>query len=143
MKSDFAATVMVPVVLRLMLAPPAGAGPLRVTVHVAPAPGLNEAGLQATELTVGGMLICAPVAVMGIADPWGLDATGLLTPMGIAPVPETVTEPVATTPLAMVFWFEPVATHSKPLAAVAHVNDFPAAVNAGPAMIERLVTLCG
>ena len=143
MASDFAETATAPVALRLTFAPPAVAGPLSVTVHAADALGLNEAGLQAKELTVGAILICAPVAVREIAEPTGSEAMAPPMPRLIAPDPEAVAEPVATTPLPIAFWFRPLATHEYPFAVEAHVNDFPAAVNAGPAVIERLVMLRG
>jgi hypothetical protein len=127
-------------VLRPTVTPPAAAGPLRVTVQAAEPPGLNEAGLQVRELIVRGLLICAPVALREIEDPWGSDP---MAPIAIAPAPETVAEPVATTPSAMTFWFGPSAMHAYPPVVATHVNDFPAAVNAGPAVMERLVTLWG
>ena len=137
-----------PAVLRPTVTPPAAAGPLRVTVQAAEPPGPKEAGLQARELIVGEliggeMLICAPVALTEIEDPWGSDPMAPLAPITIAPAPETVAEPVATTPSAMTFWFGPSAMHAYPPLVATHVNDFPADVNAGPAVMERLVTLWG
>lgn len=140
---DFAATVRVPAVLRLTVMPPAAAGPLRVTMQTAELPGLNDVGLQASELTVKGVLSCAPVALIETGDPSGFDAMAPLSPKAIVPDPETVADAVATTPFAMTFWFGPLAMHASPPVVVAQVNDFPAAVNAGPAVIEKLVTLCG
>jgi hypothetical protein len=140
---DFAATETFPAVLRLRLAPPALAGPLRVTMQVAEPPGLNEAGLQARELTVRGKLIWAPVALTETGDPWAFDARAPFTPNAIVPDPETVAEAVATTPLAITFWLGPSAMHAYPPLVVTHVNDFPVAVNAGPATMETFVTPCG
>jgi hypothetical protein len=135
--------VRAPAVLRPTVTPPAAAGPLRVTVQAAEPPGLNEAGLQARELIVEETLIGAPAALTETEDPWGSDPMAPLAPITIAPAPETVAEPVATTPSAMTFWFGPSAMHAYPPFVATHVNDFPAEVNAGPAVMERLVTLWG
>jgi hypothetical protein len=66
-----------------------------------------------------------------------------LTPKAVVPDPETVAEAVATTPLAITFWFKPSAMHEYPPVVVTHVNDLPAAVKADPAVMDTLVTFCG
>ncbi len=110
--SEFTAVAIPPVAPRLTFAPPAPAGPLRVTVQVAEAPGPSEAGLQARELIVAATaaLICPPVAVIGTAVPLEAAATAPL--ILIAADPAMVAETVAIRPFAMTFWFGPVATHS-------------------------------
>ena len=112
MRSEFTELTIPPVAPRMTFAPPAPAGPLRVTVQAAEAPGPSEAGLHARELIVTevGGLTCPPVAVIGIAVPFGDDATAPV--ILIAAEPETVAEMVAIRPFAMRFWFGPLATHS-------------------------------
>jgi hypothetical protein len=138
--SELAAMATLPVPPRLTIAPPAPAGLLRVTVQVAEAPWLNEAGLHARERTVTGTIVTRPpAAAKEIPAPLGSDARAPLTPMTIAADPETVAETVATTPFAIAIWFGPLATHANVPGLAAHVNDFPAAVNDGPAVTEMLV----
>jgi len=95
---EFAATETAPEVLRPRLTPPAPAVPSSVTVQAAEPPGLNEAGLQARELTIRGMLICTPVAFTEIEEPWASDARAPPMPNTIVPAPEMVADAVATTP---------------------------------------------
>jgi hypothetical protein len=141
---EFTVMAIPPVAPRLTLAPLAPAGPLRVTVQIAEAPGLSEAGLHAREPIVERAgLTCPPLAVTEIAVPLGADSMAPVTLTKVAADPEKVAETVATTPFAITFWFGPLATHSNPLGVTAHVNDFPAAVNDVPGVMERLVTLEG
>jgi hypothetical protein len=143
--SEFTAMAILPVAPRLTFAPLVPAGPLRVTVQIAEAPGLNEAGLHASELIVAATdgLIHPPAAATEMAIPLGADAKPPLTFKKATADAEMVPETLATTPFATTFWFGPLAMHSSPLGVTAHVKDFPAAINDGPAVMERLVTLEG
>ena len=94
--------------LRPMIPPP---DPLRVTVQVLEALWAKLPGLHAMELTTAATLTVPPAPVTAIASPVG-EAPRLL-PMvtGTAPLPDRVTDRVATTPSEMGLEFIPHATH--------------------------------
>jgi hypothetical protein len=66
---------------RLTVTPPEGAGSTNWTVHEVDAPNISPVGLHASDDTSGGVGVMGactkpPVAVKGIIEPPGSDATG-------------------------------------------------------------------
>lgn len=101
--------------LRPTLTPPEPAVPLRLTAQTLELPGPSELGTQPRPLTIGAAttVIDPPVAVTVTPSPAGDAPSALVTPI-VAPsaLTDTVTETVATTPLAMILLFIPVATQA-------------------------------
>lgn len=126
-----------------------GARPFTVTVQVAAACALKEAGAQATPVTVkeeigGGLMAMLPPLAETVSTPPAGDAANAF-PKPIATVPvaasESDIESVATTPLEIMVEFEPETRQVYPATVVVHDRDFPAAVVAGPAATLTLGTL--
>lgn len=110
--SEVAPVLMLPVVPRATLAPPAPAGLLRVTEQEAVAPGANNRGLHTIELTVTpgvGKLTVPPVVVIETRFPLEPTPIALFTPMLMAVEPDIVADTVATTPFTITFAFMPLA----------------------------------
>jgi hypothetical protein len=98
--------------LRATVPPPV---PLRITVQVLEAPGAKIPGLHTIELIelIAGAatLTVPPVPVTAIASPIGEAPKTLPIVMGRLPVPDGVTDRVATTPSEIALEFNPQATH--------------------------------
>src|SRR5271169_1813337 len=111
-----AGTVRVELVLvRVTVAPPAGAAPLRVTVQVEVPELFKVAGRQARDLTVGKSaappVTVPPVAERKMAFPPGNDAVLLLTPITVVVTPAAMVRfTTATVPFEMMPAFIPEAT---------------------------------
>ncbi len=148
-----AATVTDPGTLRLVLvlvrvtvAPPAGAAPDRVTVQVELPELLKVAGRQDREVTVGHAppVTVPPVAERGMAVPAAEAATVLLTPIAVVATPTAMVRfTTATVPLEMVPALIPEATQLYVPELAAQVNVLLAAVRAAPALWEIETTLAG
>ena len=96
--------------VRPMVPPPE---PLRVTVQVLEALGAKDAGVHAmelTELTTAPTLTVPPVPDTGIESPVG-EAPILVRVTGRLPLPDGVTDTVATTPFEIALEFIPHTTH--------------------------------
>lgn len=139
-----AGTVMLPVDPSVTAAPPDPAAALSVTVQVVSAPGPRAVGLQVVEVIVGRAVATTmepPLPVIVTALPAGSEPNELLTAMVV--VPETVAERLATMPLPIAVVFMPLAMQLYPPARGEHVNVLPAAVSAGPAVIDIFVAVEG
>jgi hypothetical protein len=144
-------TVRVELVLvSVTLAPPLGAAPDRVTVHVAEDPEVRLAGEHCKPETVGMLdkitLIVPPVPVMFASVPLGNDPITLLigSESRVALlVAERLAVTTATTPLLMAVAFIPDATHAKVPALELQLSVSPTAVSAGPATALREATAVG
>ena len=129
-------TVRVGLVLdRATVAPPMGAGPVNVTVHVELLEALRAAGRHARDVTVGR---APPVTVPPVADRAmfhpSADAAKLLIAIAVVAAPTgSVRFTVATVPLAIMPASIPYATQVYPRVTGAQLNDLLAAVRAGPA----------
>ena len=95
--------------------PPAGAGPLRLTVQLEVPGTESEAGLHPNELRRDGADVTVTAPALPVTDkapPAGEAAIGLDKPIVIDPDDtDGVTETVATTPSAMAPVFKPLAMH--------------------------------
>jgi hypothetical protein len=126
-------------------APPAGAAPLKLTVHVELADPITDAGLHDSPCRVLGAvptLIDAPVPVM-LSEPALPDAATVFeTPTEVVvAAADNVKLTEATTPLAIGALFIPLSTHVYELAEPAeHESDFPAADAAPSAVAVMLAT---
>ncbi len=136
------------VLVRVTLAPPAGAAPLKVTVQVELAPVPRLAGEHCNADTVGRVAwtVIVPLVpetakpVPSAADPIRLPSVNG-TDEAVPADNATVT--TATTPLPIPFAFMPEATHIAEPLAVLQLRVFPAAVRAGPAAKLTEVTFAG
>jgi hypothetical protein len=91
-----------------MVPPP---DPLRVTVQVVAAPEVNVPGLHVMELIAVTPVMVTPVAVTATASPDAEAPILLLIVIGTSPLPDWVSDRVATNPSEMVLEFKPQATH--------------------------------
>jgi hypothetical protein len=133
-------------------APPAAAGAVRVTRQLVAAPLDKVALPQVTEamagVAAGGGGNAAPepatlplVAATAIACPDADTPIVFTTVIAAELAPgASVTATVAATPLAMIPEFIPDVVQVYVPDAAEQVSDFPAAVNAGPAVTTRLDT---
>lgn len=136
------------VLVRVTLAPPAGAAPLKVTVQVEFAPELRLAGEHCKPDTVGRgawTTIVPLVPETGNAVPSARDPIRLPSVRGTdGPLPaDSVTVTTATTPLPIAVAFIPDAMQIAEPMAELQLRVFPAAVNAGPAAKLTAVTFAG
>ena len=126
------------VVDKATAAPPVGAGPVNVTVHVELLEALRAVGTHARDVTVGRAppVTSPPVADRGMFRP-SADAAKLSIAIAVVTTPTaSVRFTVATVPLAIVPPFIPYATQVYPRRTGAQLNDLLAAVSAGPAFTE-------
>jgi hypothetical protein len=140
--TDGETTLMPPVVLSATVAPPVPAGSAEVIGQVDAASGINEPGLQASELGVTGArtLTVPPVAVIVTTRPPGVAPRALVASIAVAVEEETVADKVATTPLAIASAFIPLSMQVYPSDPAAHVILLPPAVEAAPAITEMFET---
>jgi len=146
-----AATVTDPGTTRRLLldvretaAPPVGAGPLSVTVHVEMPRLFRAAGLQETELTAGNapLVTVPPVAVTETVLAAGRTPKTLVTPIEVLVTPAAMVKfTTAMTPFAIIAWFKPEARQLYVPEPEAQVNVLAAAVAAAPALAEIDTTL--
>jgi hypothetical protein len=123
---------------RATLSPPLGAGADAVTVHAAVPGVVSGLGEQDSAVNVTGWVIVTvpPVAVTASRLPAASVPEGLVicTPEDLfVVVDESVKVIVATTPLLIVFSFNPKSRQLIDPAPVPHDTDLPAAVATGPA----------
>ncbi|HLM99785.1 MAG TPA: hypothetical protein VK335_10910 [Bryobacteraceae bacterium] len=123
---------------RATLSPPLGAGADAVTVHDAVPGVVSGLGEQDSAVNVTGWVIVTvpPVAVTASRLPAASVPEGLVicTPEDLfVVVDESVKVIVATTPLLIVFSFNPKSRQLIDPAPVPHDTDLPAAVATGPA----------
>jgi len=99
--------------LNTTAAPPAGAGPFRVTVQVEVVELFSEVGAQDTEVTVGRTappVTVPPVAESTIPFPDGADARLLITPIAVLLSPAAIVRfTTATVPFVMMLAVSPEA----------------------------------
>jgi hypothetical protein len=123
----------------------ARAGLVSVTEHAADAPGPKDDGVHTRLLRTGSaaeMLPADPAITSGAPATDAPDA--LLTPIvAELDVGASVTDTMATTPLAMIFPFTPDAKHEEAPDEPMQVSVLPAPVNAGPAETTTLATKLG
>ena len=139
-----AGTVMLVGTVRLRLLveranakPAAGLALLSVTVQMTEEAPISGAGLHVRELSTGPApptVTVPPLPASETALPAADDATVVTTLS--AEVWEAVTVMIATTPSAIVVAFRPNAIQVYEPVPPVHVNDFPAAVNTGPAVAK-------
>jgi len=134
------------VLVRVTVAPPAGAAPLSLTVQVELPELLKVAGRQDREVTVGHAppVTVPPVVESGMASPAAEDATLLLTPIAVVAAPTAMVRfTTAAVPLEMVPAFIPEATQVYVPEPAAQLNVLLAAVRAAPELTEMETTLVG
>lgn len=130
--------------LRPTLAPPDPAAPLRFTVQTLEPDGPSEVGEHPRLLIVKELPteIEPPVAVTEIPTAPGVAPSALDTPIVEFPAAgDMVTAIVATTPLEILLSLMPSARQTWLPGLEEQVIDLPAAVKAGPAETEKLLTL--
>ena len=119
-------------------APPLGAGPVRATVQVEVAGGVNDKGLQENPFNPGGVIVTvAPVAATASDEPVASEASPLVSwsaaDESVVEL-ETTSASVATVPVARVVAFWPDSTQvNEPAVVELHWSDLFAAVPAAPA----------
>ena len=123
---------------RATLSPPLGAGADAVTVHAAVPGVVSGLGEQDSAVNVTGWVIVTVPPLVVTAS--GLPATSVAEGLAICTpedlfvvVDESVRVIVATTPLLIVFSFNPKSRQLIDPAPVPHDTDLPAAVATGPA----------
>ena len=140
--------------VRVTIAPPAGADPVRATVQAEAPPTLRLAGRQDKDATVGktgvppGKLpppvTVPPVAKSTMPFPAGEDAALLLIPIEVVLRPEAMVRfTTATTPFEMMLPLIAETTQANVPEPPKQFNDLPAAVMAGPEFTEIETTLAG
>ena len=93
-------------------APPNGAAPDSVTVHVLEAPDARLVGVQLSpETAIAAVITVPPVAPTPRPLPSGEAPRWLSTPITYVPGEEVVTVATATMPSAIAVWFTPVKRH--------------------------------
>lgn len=107
MVSDAGTVRLVELEFRPTVPPPA---PLRVTVQVLDSLGARFPGLHVMELIPLTTLTAPPVPVTAISSPVGEAPRPLAIATGRPPLPDKVTDRVATTPSEIGFEFNPQAT---------------------------------
>ena len=98
---------------RLMLIPPAGAGPFRPTVQVEMPRLPNVLGEQDSEVTEGNAppVTVPPVGVIVMPVPAGEDPNAVVTPIGVLVAPTAMTRfTTANGPFVMIAAFIPATT---------------------------------
>ena len=128
----------VSVLVRFTEEPPEGATSERVTVQVVIPPAATEVGEQVREL-IAGMVTVPPTDVMPSAVADESEATAFDRPTEVVVAVELST-PVkyAKTPDPTVLSFKPLNRQVDELVEFEQITDLPAAVAAGPAVIEAL-----
>ncbi len=131
--------------IKVTIAPPAAAGPFRVTVQVELPKAVRAAGRQDREVTAGKAATTEtvpPVAKSTMPFPAGDDAELLPIPIGVVFRPAaTVRFTTPTTPFEMIPAFIAQATQVYVPEAPTHLPVLPAAVRAAPELTEIETTL--